>query len=76
MRSKATGLFLILLVLLAGIDITEHNFLKGAVDTFMAEGDRNTADDGFERDIKLAELDARLSNVEAICVVADGSTVE
>lgn len=35
---------------------------------FASVGGRNTADDGFERDLQITELQAKLSNLEQQCV--------
>lgn len=67
MRSRATGVIVFLLILLIGVDANQHRYLQGTLRGFMEEGDRNTAEDGFDRDMKIAELDARLSNIEQWC---------
>lgn len=63
---KKLGIILVALFLaaLAGHSSMLNSQLRDEVKGFMAQGGRNTAAEGFERDLKLAELEARLDNVE------------
>ena len=64
MKKVLAALLAMLLVGLLAMSSMETAGLQKEVRAFMAVGDRNTGSEGFERDMQLNALDARLTNVE------------
>ena len=65
MKKWIAGLVMLLLVAGVTYETSRYESLQDEVIAFMSAGDRNTGAEGFDRDLQIAELEARLSCLEA-----------
>ena len=47
-------------------DVARHEEMKSELLAFMNAGGRNTAEEGWERDVRLTDLEGRVTNIEAL----------
>lgn len=67
MKSVIAAVVIFIILIVVAFQDRAHQILKAEIIEFMAAGDRNTGSDGFERDLQIAELEARLFNLETNC---------